>query len=338
MDQCISILGARSAARNDPDASHTVSRMVGFFRDLCRTKRQHGIRQVLVGRLEMTDGLQERGRTSMDRAKNYLALLPGICVLVALPMRGARAHDCEYLVNQPPVGDLEKSYRDKLYPILSCKAPIDDRAACNRFLGRALESIFGNTDFKAGPDDYMLANDIAMGLKGACRAGKSSARRTTRPSCSRRATGPTRATSLSPRSQVEATVMSLSYYQARWTPPPPRRVGMGFRRRIPEHSDLIILSWSISDARYRKQAGRNPRASDSTPSGRDKSLAPPNAGTQTRPHREKTRCTASPTQRLAIAVTQGSAAADGSFGPLAMCHFRVTHWPLRGLSPALPSL
>jgi hypothetical protein len=70
------------------------------------------------------------------------------------------------LVNQPPVGDLGKSYRDKLYPIHSCKAPIDDRAACNRFLGRALESIFGNTDFKAGPDDYMLANDIAMSLEG----------------------------------------------------------------------------------------------------------------------------------------------------------------------------
>jgi hypothetical protein len=41
---------------------------------------------------------------------------------------------------------------------------VDDRAACNRFLGKALFELFGNTDFKVGNDDFMVANNIANGL------------------------------------------------------------------------------------------------------------------------------------------------------------------------------
>src|SRR5262249_464819 len=47
---------------------------------------------------------------------------------------------------------------------------IDDRTACNVFLGRALEILFGNTDFKVG-GGYMVANEIANGLEVPGNAG-----------------------------------------------------------------------------------------------------------------------------------------------------------------------
>jgi hypothetical protein len=49
--------------------------------------------------------------------------------------------------------------------LAQCQTTIDDRTACNVFVGRALELLFGNTDFKTGNNSYMLANDIASGLE-----------------------------------------------------------------------------------------------------------------------------------------------------------------------------
>ena len=46
---------------------------------------------------------------------------------------------------------------------LSCQSAVDDVSPCNRFIGRALQQIWGITDFKTdkpAPSDYMLANDI----------------------------------------------------------------------------------------------------------------------------------------------------------------------------------
>jgi hypothetical protein len=53
----------------------------------------------------------------------------------------------------------------KLSVLQQCTTAIDDRTACNVFLGRALQLLFGNTDFKTDGGGFMLANDIASGLE-----------------------------------------------------------------------------------------------------------------------------------------------------------------------------
>ena len=50
---------------------------------------------------------------------------------------------------------------------MSCQQAVDDVSPCNRFIGKALERVWGITDFKTGlapPSDYMLANDIVSKL------------------------------------------------------------------------------------------------------------------------------------------------------------------------------
>ena len=72
--------------------------------------------------------------------------------------------ECEKRPGKPPATPLGAGYITKISPILTCKAEIDDRTACNVFLGRALKVLFDNKDFATGKDSYMLANDIAHGL------------------------------------------------------------------------------------------------------------------------------------------------------------------------------
>jgi hypothetical protein len=72
---------------------------------------------------------------------------------------------CETRANKPPQTAKEQAAIQKLGSLAQCQTRIDDRTACNVFLGRALELLFGNTDFKTGNDSYMLANDIASGLE-----------------------------------------------------------------------------------------------------------------------------------------------------------------------------
>lgn len=50
---------------------------------------------------------------------------------------------------------------------MSCQQAVDDVSPCNRFIGRALERVWGYTDFKtttAPPADYLLANEIGSAL------------------------------------------------------------------------------------------------------------------------------------------------------------------------------
>ncbi|MET3225785.1 hypothetical protein ABIF35_006572 [Bradyrhizobium japonicum] len=72
---------------------------------------------------------------------------------------------CETRTGRPAQTAKEQAAIQKLGSLAQCQTRIDDRTACNVFLGRALELLFGNTDFKTGNDSYMLANDIASGLE-----------------------------------------------------------------------------------------------------------------------------------------------------------------------------
>jgi len=69
---------------------------------------------------------------------------------------------CESRKRAAPV-PLQMQFESKLQPLKQCTAPVDDLAACNRFVGRALEILYKNSDFKNG-SQYFLANDIANGL------------------------------------------------------------------------------------------------------------------------------------------------------------------------------
>lgn len=77
---------------------------------------------------------------------------------------------CEDRPNSPQRTQAETNAIAKLAPLQQCKTLIDDRTACNVFLGRALELLFGNKDFKTGGGGYMLANDIASGLENTAAA------------------------------------------------------------------------------------------------------------------------------------------------------------------------
>ncbi len=83
----------------------------------------------------------------------------------------ASALDCETRTGKPNPTPAEAAAISKLSPLRACKAAIDDRTACNVFLGRALDLLFNNSDFKTGNDSYMLANDIVNGLEMPGNAG-----------------------------------------------------------------------------------------------------------------------------------------------------------------------
>jgi len=67
---------------------------------------------------------------------------------------------------RPAPAPLQVQFESRLQPLKQCVAAVDDVAACNRFVGRALELLFNNSDFKSG-SQYLLANDIANGLNTA---------------------------------------------------------------------------------------------------------------------------------------------------------------------------
>jgi len=97
-------------------------------------------------------------------------LLPAVLALSIATVQSVSAFpvsQCETRPGKPQQTAQESATIRKLSPLASCKTTIDDRAACNVFLGRSLEVLFGNTDFKTGNDSYMLANDIASGLEKA---------------------------------------------------------------------------------------------------------------------------------------------------------------------------
>ena len=61
-----------------------------------------------------------------------------------------------------PGGDWNSDVQALLGQYLACQEPIDDTSPCNRFLGKALKSVYGITDFDVTPNEYMLANEIAI--------------------------------------------------------------------------------------------------------------------------------------------------------------------------------
>jgi hypothetical protein len=79
--------------------------------------------------------------------------------------------DCEKRPDRPDVTPAEQQASDQLFPLMKCDSAVDDRSPCNIFVGHALETLFGNTDFKTGDDAYMLANDIVNGLENPGNAG-----------------------------------------------------------------------------------------------------------------------------------------------------------------------
>jgi hypothetical protein len=92
----------------------------------------------------------------------FIALVAVICAtrtVSAFPVS-----QCENRPGRPTQTPDEISTITALAPIEQCTTAVDDRTACNVFLGRALEILFGNTDFKVD-GGYMLANDIASGLE-----------------------------------------------------------------------------------------------------------------------------------------------------------------------------
>jgi hypothetical protein len=89
-----------------------------------------------------------------------------LCVsFIAIPLANATTPEaCEARLNKPTVLPGQQDQQSKLSVLRQCVRTVDDRAACNRFVGRGLEILFKNVDFKAGNGEYMLANDIANGL------------------------------------------------------------------------------------------------------------------------------------------------------------------------------
>lgn len=85
-------------------------------------------------------------------------------VVTFMPGAALGQADCERRAQRPPPVAGQADQETRLRPLLACNQPIDDRAACNRFVGKALEILHSNLDFRRGPGDYYLANDIANGL------------------------------------------------------------------------------------------------------------------------------------------------------------------------------
>lgn len=67
-----------------------------------------------------------------------------------------------------PSEDAKKLAVNKLSQLLACSAddPLNDQSPCNTFASKGLESIYGVTDFKSGPQSYMSANQIADAVAG----------------------------------------------------------------------------------------------------------------------------------------------------------------------------
>lgn len=89
---------------------------------------------------------------------------PGLLLLGTLA-NAFPVTDCEQRPNKPADTPAASQVAAKLNTLRKCATGTDDRTACNVFLGKALEILFGNTDFKAGTNSFFLANDIVNGLE-----------------------------------------------------------------------------------------------------------------------------------------------------------------------------
>jgi hypothetical protein len=86
-------------------------------------------------------------------------------------INAAPATQCEQRPGKPAPTVAEQTTVAKLNALRQCSAAVDDRTACNVFLGKALEILFNNTDFKTGAGSYMVANNIVNGLEVPGNAG-----------------------------------------------------------------------------------------------------------------------------------------------------------------------
>ena len=87
-----------------------------------------------------------------------------LAVAILAPAAAFSQVDCERRAQRPNPVAGQAAQESSLRPLLGCSQPIDDRGACNRFVGKALEILYSNVDFRRAPGDYYLANDIANGL------------------------------------------------------------------------------------------------------------------------------------------------------------------------------
>src|SRR5687768_14128129 len=100
----------------------------------------------------------------MGRIRSRTTFLFGLLFLFAdSSLAGAQSIDACESRPRPAPTQLQERVESRLQTLKSCAAAIDDRAACNRFVGRALSLLFDNSDFRQG-DQFLLANDIANGL------------------------------------------------------------------------------------------------------------------------------------------------------------------------------
>jgi hypothetical protein len=118
----------------------------------------------------MNLSVSKNKRSSFVRFAVTIIAIPAWLQLPTNPTMALDVTNCEQRPGRPQATPAETQAVQKLIPLRQCKAPIDDRTACNVFLGRALEILYGNKDFKVGPG-YMLANDIVNGLETPGNAG-----------------------------------------------------------------------------------------------------------------------------------------------------------------------
>lgn len=100
---------------------------------------------------------------------NQIALL--VFLLVFTHSSLGQGLDCELRAEKPAPLPGQENKERAIQSLKQCVAKIDDRAACNRFVGKALEILYDNLDFRTSLNDYMLANDIANGLMQPGNAG-----------------------------------------------------------------------------------------------------------------------------------------------------------------------
>jgi hypothetical protein len=100
--------------------------------------------------------------STFERAFVAIAALT-VSIGIAVAQTPTVGLDCENRPGRPQQTPLEAEFTSRLYPLRVCEQASDSRTACNRFVGRALEILFSNSDFRNG-SEYLLANDIYNGL------------------------------------------------------------------------------------------------------------------------------------------------------------------------------
>ncbi len=92
-----------------------------------------------------------------------MATCQTLLVTTSLLLLGAAHAACPVPPANTPSEAAKKLAIGKLSQFLACSAddPINDQSPCNTFASKAMEAIYGVTDFKTGASTHMSANQIA---------------------------------------------------------------------------------------------------------------------------------------------------------------------------------